>query len=157
MFQTRLDECGMFIRTGCHYPIHDPDDLFSSSWSTMRKLVVEEQTESWQLRSGTWYRERRSESWRLASTAIGTVVNAKLPAPDVGRMIGARRDTASGQWFPSDFDYSPQTGDPLHVSITSLDSPWVPPFGAPALCYVSRSRVWIRPGFHPLAQPRSPT
>ena len=94
---------------------------------------MEEQTECWQLRSGTWYRDPKSESWRLATTPNGTVANAKLSTQDVGRMIRANRDTSSGQWFPSDFNYSPQTGTRLHVSITCLDSPWVPPFGASAL------------------------
>src|SRR6185369_1117978 len=105
--------------------------------STTRTLVVEEQTESWQLRSGTWHRDPRSERWRLAKTPNGTVANAKLSTPDVGRMIGAKRDISSGQWFPSDFNYSPQTGAPLHVTITCLDSPWVPPFGATALFDIS--------------------
>jgi hypothetical protein len=94
---------------------------------------VEEQTETWQLRSGTWYRDPKSERWRLATAANGTVANAKLSTQDVGRMIRAKRDASSGQWFPSDFDYSPRTGARLHVTITCLDSPWIPPFGASAL------------------------
>ncbi|HXD41212.1 MAG TPA: hypothetical protein VN649_11655 [Ramlibacter sp.] len=94
--------------------------------------VVEEQ-ERWQLNSGTWYRDRKSERWRLASTPNGTAANAKLSNQDIGRMIRAKRDASSGEWFPSDFDYSPQTGTRLHVTITRLDSPWVPPFGASAL------------------------
>jgi hypothetical protein len=98
---------------------------------------VEEQIESWQLRSGTWHRNPRSETWRLAKTPNGTVANARLSIQDVGRMIGAKRDISSGQWFPSDFSYSPQTGAPLHVTITCLDSPWVPPFGASALFDIS--------------------
>src|SRR6185369_724312 len=73
----------------------------------------------------------------LAKTPNGTVANAKLSTPDVGRMIGAKRDISSGQWFPSDFNYSPQNGAPLHVTITCLDSPWVPPFGATALFDIS--------------------
>jgi hypothetical protein len=98
---------------------------------------VEEQTEAWQLRSGTWYRDPKSERWRLATTPNGTVANAKLSTQDIGRMIRAKRDASSGQWFPSDFDYSPQTGTRLHVTITCLDSPWVPPFGASALSDIS--------------------
>jgi hypothetical protein len=94
---------------------------------------VEEQAESWQLRSGTWYRDPESERWRLAMTPNGTVANGKLSTQDLGRMIRAKRDPSSGQWFPADFNYSPQTGTPLHVTITCLDSPWVPPFGAAAL------------------------
>jgi len=94
---------------------------------------VEEHIESWQLRSGTWYRDPKSETWRLVATPNGTVVNAKLPTQDVGRMIGARRDTSSDQWLPADFNYSPQTGTPLHDTTTYLDSPWVPPFGASAI------------------------
>jgi hypothetical protein len=94
---------------------------------------VEEQTETWQLPSGTWYREPETETWRLAMTPNGTAANAKLPTQDVGRMVGAKRDASSGQWFPSDFNYSPQTGTRLHITIRSLDSPWVPPFGASAL------------------------
>lgn len=99
---------------------------------------MKEETESWQLRSGTWDRDPESERWRLVATPNGTLVNARLPAQDIGRMVGARRDTSSGQWFPSDFNYSPQTGTALHVTITSLDSAWVPPFGAPALSDVTR-------------------
>jgi hypothetical protein len=96
-------------------------------------MVVEEQTESWHLRSGTWSRDPESESWRLAAAANGTVVNPRLSTQDLGRMIGASRDTSTGQWFPLDFSYSPQTGTPLRITIQPLDSPWVPPFGAPAL------------------------
>jgi hypothetical protein len=94
---------------------------------------VEEQTESWQLRSGTWCRDPKSETWRLAATPDGTLANVKLSTQDIGRMIRAKRNPSSGQWFPPDFNYSPQTGTPLHVTITCLDSPWVPPFGASAL------------------------
>lgn len=101
---------------------------------------MEEQTESWQLRSGTWYRDPQAETWRLAATPDGTVVNAKLSAEDIGRLIGARRDTSSGQWFPSDFNYSPQTGTPLDAAVTGLDPPWVPPFGASPLSDVDMTR-----------------
>lgn len=94
---------------------------------------MEEQTENWQLRSGTWCRDLRSETWRFATTTDGTVVNAKLSIQDIGRMIGARRDASTGQWFPSDFNYSPRTGTALDVTIDCFDSPWVPPFGASAL------------------------
>jgi hypothetical protein len=99
---------------------------------------VDERIESWKLRSGTWYRDPKSESWQLATTPNGTVANVKLSAPDVGRMIGAKRDTGTGQWFPSDFSYSPQTGTVLHTPVTCLDSSWVPPFGAPALSDIAR-------------------
>jgi hypothetical protein len=101
-------------------------------------LVVEERIECWQLRSGTWYRDPKTEGWRLATTPDGTVANVNLSTQDVGRMVGSKRDASTGQWFPSDFNYSPQTGAPLHVAITSVDSPWVPPFGAPALSDISR-------------------
>ena len=122
----------------------------------LRKLVVKEQTESWQLRSGTWYRDPKSERWRLAMTPNGTVANAKLSTQDVGRMIGAKRDTSSGQWFPSDFNYSPQTGTRLHVTITSLDSPWVPPYGAPALSDIAKPLArGLRQTPAPLALARS--
>ena len=117
---------------------------------------MEEQTETWQLRSGTWSRDPKSERWRLAMTPNGTVANAKLSTQDVGHMIGAKRDTSSGQWFPSDFNYSPQTGTPLHVTITSLDSPWVPPFGASALSDISRPLAkGLRQTSAPLALARS--
>ncbi|NPC55889.1 hypothetical protein [Caenimonas soli] len=99
---------------------------------------MEEHTESWQLRSGTWYRDPDSETWHLAASPNGTAVNVKLSTQDVGRMIGARRDISTGQWFPSDFNYSPQTGTPLQDPVTCLDSPWVPPFGAPALSDMTR-------------------
>lgn len=99
---------------------------------------MEEQTESWQLRSGTWSRDPKSESWRLAAMPNGTVASAKLSTGDLARMIGARRDPSSGQWFPPDFNYSPRTGTPLQVAVAGLDSPWVPPFGASAVSDVSR-------------------
>jgi len=119
--------------------------------------VVEEQTESWQLRSGTWSRELKSEHWRLATTAIGTVVDAKLSTQDIGRMIGAKRDTASGQWFPSDFNYSPQTGAQLQTTITGLDATWVPPFGASALSDMARPLArGLRQTPAPLALARPP-
>jgi hypothetical protein len=113
--------------------------LFSSEQlDYLRKLVVKEQTETWQLGSGTWYRDPESERWRLAMTPNGTVADSKLSTQDVVRMIGARRDNFTGKWFPSDFSYSPQTGFPLHDTITSLDSRWVPPFGASALSDIAR-------------------
>jgi hypothetical protein len=99
---------------------------------------VEEQIECWQLRSGTWYRDLKTERWRLTTTPDGTVVNAKLSTQDVGHMIAAMRDTSSGQWFPPDFNYSPQTGTPLHAAITCLGPPWVPPFGASAHSDITR-------------------
>lgn len=99
---------------------------------------MEERIECWQLRSGTWYRDPQTEGWRLAASADGTVASLNLPAQDVGRMVRAKRDASTGQWFPSDFNYSPQSGAPLHLGITSLDSPWVPPFGAPALSDLGR-------------------
>jgi hypothetical protein len=95
--------------------------------------VVQEQIERWELRSGTWLRDRATETWRLTATRDGTVVDPRLPAHDVARLVGARRETASGEWFPPDFNYSQQTGVPLRVAIPALDSPWVPPFGASAL------------------------
>jgi hypothetical protein len=107
------------------------------SSSMAERLVVEEQTESWHLHSGTWHRNPKSERWRLASAPNGTVTSEKLSIQDLGYMIRAKRDASSGQWFPSDFDYSPQTGNRLHVTIASLDSPWVPPFGASALSDIS--------------------
>jgi hypothetical protein len=99
---------------------------------------VEEQTESWQLRSGTWYRNPDSETWHLAASPHGMPVNAKLSNPDVRRMVGARRDASTGHWFPSDFNYSPRTGAPLHDTVTCMDPPWVPPFGASALSGITR-------------------
>ena len=99
----------------------------------IEEVVVDEQTESWQLRSGTWCRDLKFERWRLATAPNGTVANAKLSTEDVGRMIRAKRDLSTGQWFPSDFNFSPQTGALLRVTVTCLDSPWVPPFGATAL------------------------
>jgi hypothetical protein len=94
---------------------------------------VEDQTECWQLGSGTWYRDLKSEKWRLATTPKGTVVNARLSAQDIAHLIGAMRDTSNGQWFPPDFTYSPQTGTRLQVTVASLDSTWVPPYGEAAL------------------------
>ncbi|MES2999659.1 MAG: hypothetical protein V4787_03135 [Pseudomonadota bacterium] len=91
---------------------------------------MEEQTESWQLGSGSWCRDPESETWRLAASCDGTAVAARLGAQDVRRMIGARRDASTGQWFPPDFNYSPQTGAQLHDTVVCRDSPWVPPFGA---------------------------
>jgi hypothetical protein len=105
---------------------------------TIDEPVVEEQTEYWPLRSGTWSRNLKTETWRLARTADGTVANGKLSPQDLGRMVGAVKDTANGQWYPSDFNYSPQTGAALVVTIASLDSPWVPPFGAAALGGIDR-------------------
>jgi hypothetical protein len=91
---------------------------------------VEEQTESWRLASGSWFRDPESEAWGLAASPGGKAVHAKLRAQDVRRMIGARKDASTGQWFPPDFNYSPQTGAQLHDTMVCQDSPWVPPFGA---------------------------
>ncbi len=99
---------------------------------------MEEGTESWQLRSGTWLRELKSERWRLAKTPQGTAVSVKLSPADVGRMIGAKKDIASGHWLPPDFDFSPQTGDGLDAALARPQPAWVPPFGAPALSDISR-------------------
>lgn len=117
---------------------------------------MEERIECWQLRSGTWYRDPETEGWRLAATPEGTVTNAKISARDVGRMVRAKRDASTGQWFPSDFNYSPQTGAPLHLAMTSLDTPWVPPFGASALSDLGRPLArGLRQTPAPLALARS--
>jgi hypothetical protein len=78
-------------------------------------------------------RDRASETWRLAATPDGTAVDPRLPAHDVARLVGARRETASGEWFPPDFNYSQRTGLALRVTIPAMDPPWVPPFGASGL------------------------
>lgn len=93
--------------------------------------MVEEQIERWELRSGTWLRDRSSETWRLASRPDGTVVDPRLAVEDVGHLIGAHREPTSGGWFPPEFKYSQQTGAPLRMTLPSVDFPWVPPFGAP--------------------------
>lgn len=90
------------------------------------------QTETWQLDSGTWHRDRGAERWRLAATPDGTVADARLPMQDVGRMVGAARDICTGQWFPPDFRYSPQSGAALLATTASPDPAWVPPFGEAA-------------------------
>ena len=117
---------------------------------------MEDRTESWQLRSGTWRRDPKSERWRLAMTRSGTVVNEKLSPQDVGRMIGAKKDKSNGQWFPSDFNYSPHTGAVLHASIISPDTRWVPPFGASALAEITRPLArGLKPTPAPLTSARS--
>ena len=90
---------------------------------------MDEQIEPWELRSGTWHRDRASGAWRLAAMRDGTAVDPRLSAQDVACLAGASREPASGERFPPDFNYSPRTGAPLDVAIT-LDPPWVPPFGA---------------------------
>lgn len=97
---------------------------------------MDEQIERWELRSGTWLRDRVSETWRLAAIRDGTVVHPRLPAQDVARLIGAHHEPASGEWFPPDFNYSQQTGAPLHMSLPRVEFPWAPPFGAPAVAGV---------------------
>lgn len=94
---------------------------------------MEAQIERWQLRSGTWLRDRASETWRLAATPDGTAVSPRLSARDLALLIGASSVPATGEWFPPDIRYSPQTGAPLRVTVPRLDFSWVPPFGAPAL------------------------
>lgn len=92
--------------------------------------MEEDRAERWQLGSGIWYRDRKSETWRLATTRDGTVVSNRLPMSDVARMIGAMRDARKGQWFPPDFTYSPESGSALHFQVSRIDSAWVPPHGA---------------------------
>jgi len=94
---------------------------------------VDEQTEPWELRSGTWHRDRVSGTWRLAATEDGAAVDRRIPEQDVARLIGVSREPASGECFPPDFNYSPRSGAPLAVNIPALESTWVPPFGASAL------------------------
>jgi hypothetical protein len=95
--------------------------------------VVEEQIEQierWELHSGTWLRDRASETWRFAATRDGTAADPKLPLQDLACLVGARRQTADGEWFPPEFNYSQQTGVPLRMPVLALNSTWVPPFGA---------------------------
>jgi len=116
---------------------------------------VEGNAESWPLRSGMWHRDAGGR-WRLAATPGGSLVHARLPEQDLGRMIGASRDLSTGQWFPSDFSYSPQTGVALQITIPSLDSPWVPPFGTASLADLARpSGRGLRQTSAPLALVRS--
>ncbi|MBK0391046.1 hypothetical protein [Ramlibacter algicola] len=93
---------------------------------------MQEQTESWELRSGTWLRDLASETWRLAARD-GTAVDGRLPPQDVARLVGAHLEPAGSGWFPPEFRYSQRTGAPLRVTIPTVDFPWVPPFGASAL------------------------
>ncbi|MEJ7932621.1 hypothetical protein WG922_21835 [Ramlibacter sp. AN1015] len=91
------------------------------------------QLEPWELSSGTWFRDRTSETWRLAVASDGTVVDPRLSSHDVARLIGASRECDSGQWFPPEFGYSQQSGKRLSMLMPKLDSPWAPPFGASEL------------------------
>ncbi|HSW20454.1 MAG TPA: hypothetical protein VLJ86_24740, partial [Ramlibacter sp.] len=116
---------------------------------------MEDQIEHWELASGTWLRDRSSETWRLAAAAGGTVVDARLPAQDIARLIGANREPGSGQWFPPDFSFSQQTGAPLRLTIPPVDFPWAPPFGAPALPGVKTLSRGLRLTPWPLALARS--
>lgn len=102
---------------------------------------MEEQIERWELRSGTWLRDRLTETWRLAATGDGTAVDPRLPAQDAARLTGAHQDPAGHAWFPPDFNYSQQTGAPLRLTLPTVEFPWVPPFGTSAL-----------PGAKPLAR-----
>ena len=101
---------------------------------------MEEQIEPWELGSGTWLRDRVSEEWRLVATRAGAVVNPSVPAQDVARLIEARRDPGSGEWFPPEFKYSLHTGAPLRATIPTLESSWVPPFGETVLPGAERPR-----------------
>jgi hypothetical protein len=94
---------------------------------------VEEQTERWELGSGTWLRDLVSEEWRLVATRAGAVVDPSFGAEDIARLVEARRDPASGHVFPPDFKFSLHTGTPLRAAIPTLESSWVPPFGDSAL------------------------
>lgn len=99
---------------------------------------MEGQFEQWELASGTWLRDRVSEKWQLLGTRAGAVVDPSVPAQDVARMIEARRDPASGEWFPPDFRYSLHTGAPLAATSPPLEFSWVPPFGESALLSAER-------------------
>jgi hypothetical protein len=94
---------------------------------------VEEQTERWELGSGTWLRKLLSEEWRLVATRAGAVVDPSFPPADMTRLVDARSDPTSGHVFPPDFKYSPHTGAALRAAIPTLESSWVPPFGESAL------------------------
>lgn len=121
------------IQVSLGFPSNDPTGPLAVVEVDVRRLAVEEQTASWRLGSGSWYLDPESETWRLAASCDGTPVDARLRAQDVRRMIGARRDASTGQWFPPDFNYSPQTGAQLHDTVVCQESPWVPPFGASTL------------------------
>ena len=105
---------------------------------------MEEQIEPWELGSGRWLRDRVSEEWRLVAIRGGAVVNPSVPAQDVARLVEARRDPTSGEWFPPDFKYSLRTGAPLRATIPTLESSWVPPFGEPALVGADRLARGLR-------------
>ena len=93
---------------------------------------MEEQTEQWELESGTWVRDPISEEWRLASTRAGIAVAAGVSAPDVALLTGARSNPGGSGWFPPEFRFSPQTGAPLGACVPPSDAAWVPPFGESA-------------------------
>lgn len=112
---------------------------------------MEQQIERWELGSGMWVRDRASDTWRLESTPDGTPVAPALATHDLARLVGARRETASGEWFPPDFNYSLQTGVPLRVNVPAMDAPWVPPFGASALSSAKPLARGLRQTLLPLA------
>ena len=118
------------------------------------RRAVEEQFEPWELRSGTWLRDRVAETWRLAATWDGTVVDPRLTAQDVARLTGASREPASGECFPPDFNYSQRTGAQLGMAIPALDPPWAPPFGASALPGAKTPAGGLRQTLLPLALAR---
>jgi hypothetical protein len=88
------------------------------------------QSECWQLGSGRWMRDLKSETWRLETTPNGARVHASLPAPDVARLTGAMHDASEDDWFPPEFSYSPRTGARLQGTVAPFGSAWVPPYGA---------------------------
>ena len=116
---------------------------------------MQEQIEPWELCSGTWLRDRVSETWRLAATRDGTAVDPRLPAPDVARLIGANLEPASGEWFPPEFKHSQQTGAPLRLNIPKVEFPWVPPGGASALPSTKPLARGLRQTPRPLALARA--
>lgn len=93
---------------------------------------MQEQIEQWELASGTWQRDRAAEAWRLVATRAGTAVAPAVPAPDLARLIAARRNPGGGGWFPPEFRHSPQTGAPLGEPASTPRASWVPPFGESA-------------------------
>lgn len=93
---------------------------------------MEEQTEQWELASGTWLRDRASEEWRLVSTSRGTPVAPAIPPPDVARLVQARRNPVGDGWFPPEFKHSPHTGAALPAPLPAPGASWVPPFGESA-------------------------
>ncbi|WP_414440234.1 hypothetical protein [Burkholderia sp. 22PA0106] len=99
---------------------------------------MEENWETWGMRSGEWAQSDRG--FTLAKTSLGHSVF--LQTPDIALLYRQPHDGGRPpRYFPTEFAFSPETGQSLCAAPVSASPGWIPPFGNAAASALTGSSV----------------